>query len=160
MDAHQYLTFAESLARSVKDDPAQPNAQATCRSAISRAYYALFLLTREFVESLGIEARRVPSSHVTLEQALQNSGVLTLERIGEAIGALRSARTDADYDMRKTEVETLARVEYVLDAAKAAILQLDLIRAGRFSPPLDRDAVAATILKWASDNGKPLWRKS
>jgi hypothetical protein len=47
----------------------------------------------------------------------------------------------------------------VVAGAKTAILQLDLIRAGRLSPPLDRAAVADAILKWANDNSKPLWKK-
>ncbi len=160
MDAHQYLALAESLAASAKADPAPSNVLALRRSAISRAYYALFLLAREFVDGLGIETRLVPSAHVTLEQALLNSGVFSLRQIANTIGFLRTERTNADYEMRRTDVETQERVDSVVDSAKAAILQLDLIRAGRLSPPLDRKAVAETILKWASDNGKPLWRKA
>ncbi|MCI0702824.1 MAG: hypothetical protein L0241_17220 [Planctomycetia bacterium] len=135
MDAHEYLTFAESLAKSAKDNPTLPNFRGVCRSAISRAYYALFLLAREFVDGLGIETRQIPNPHVTLEQALQNSGVFSLERIAETLGRLRSDRTDADYDMRNTDVETIAKVEEVIEAAKFAIVQLDIIRAGKLTPP-------------------------
>ncbi len=159
MDAHQFLAVAGDLVESVRSDPAQPNAGAMCRTAVGRAYYALFLLAREFVSDLDIETRSVPSIHALLEQALRNSGVLSLARIGNALGELRDQRTDADYEMRDTTVETVENAGDVLDDAKAAILQLDLIRAGRLSPPLDRTTVVEAILKWASDNSKPLWRK-
>lgn len=160
MDAHQYLSFAESLAKSAKDDPTQPNFRATCRSAISRAYYALFLLAKEFVDELGIETRRIPNPHATIEQALRNSDVLSLQRIANDLLSLCRHRTSADYEMRNTEVESLPLVQLVIETAQIAILQLDIIRAGRITPPLDRDAVTDAILKWAGENSKPLWRKS
>jgi hypothetical protein len=78
MDAHRFLAFAESLAARARDDPSLPNFDAVCRSAISRAYYGVFLLARQFVEELGIETRRIPNPHATLEHALRNSGVLSL----------------------------------------------------------------------------------
>ena len=160
MDAHQFLALAESLAASAKADPAPSNVLAMRRSAISRAYYALFLVAPEFVDGLGIETRLVPSLHVTLEHGLRNSGVFSRGQIANTIGFLRTERANADYEMRRTDVETPERVDSVVESARAAILQLDLIRAGRLSPPLDRAAVAAAILKWAGDNGKPLWRKA
>lgn len=160
MDAHQFLAVAEDFVASVRNDPTRPNARATCRTAIGRAYYALFLLAREYVSDLGIETRSVPSIHVLLEQALRNSGVRSLARIGNALGELRDLRTNADYEMRNESVETIETAEDVYNRARAAILQLDLIRAGRLSPPLDRDVVAGAILKWAGENSKPLWRKT
>jgi uncharacterized protein (UPF0332 family) len=159
MDAHSYLAFAESLANSARDNRTLPNLDAVCRSAISRAYYAVFLLAREFVEELGIETRRIPNPHATLQQALRNSGVLSLERLANSLRNLAADRAEADYDLRSTDVESLARVQDVIGSAQAAILQLDIIRAGRLSPPLDRGATADAILKWARENGKPLWRK-
>jgi hypothetical protein len=160
MDAHRYLAFAESLATSAKADPTQPNHDAMCRSAISRAYYAVFLLAREFIDDLGIEIRRIPNPHANIEQALRNTGVFTLQRLANALGSLCTDRTDADYDLRNRDVETVAKVEAVIATAKAAILQFDIIRAGNLSPPLDRNAAAEAILKWAKENSKPLWRKT
>jgi uncharacterized protein (UPF0332 family) len=160
MDAHSYLTFAESLANSVKDDTSLSNRDAVCRSAISRAYYAVFLLAREFIDELGIETRRIPNPHANIEHAFRNSGVLTLQRLAIALNVLASDRSEADYDLRSGDVESITKVQDVIDSAKAAILQLDIVRAGRLTPPLDRDATAAAILKWARENGKPLWKKA
>jgi uncharacterized protein (UPF0332 family) len=160
MVAHQFLAFAESLADSVKANPSLPNRDAICRSAISRAYYALFLLAREFLDELGVDARRIPNPHANLEQALRNSNVLSLQRLANTLGTLSRIRTEADYDLRSEEVESLARVEVVITDARTAILQLDIIRAGRLSPPLDRAATVEAILKWARENGKPLWKKA
>jgi hypothetical protein len=118
------------------------------------------LLVREFVDGLGIETRLVPNPHVTFEQALKNCKVLSLEKIAEAMSKLRDDRAAADYEMRNTEVETVTKVESVVEVAKATILQLDIIGAGRLTPPLDRNAVAEAILKWAKENEKPLWKKT
>jgi uncharacterized protein (UPF0332 family) len=160
MDAHGFLAVAESLAESARSDPSLPNRDAACRSAISRAYYALFLLAREFLDDLGIDARRIPNPHANLEHAFTNSGVLSLQRTANALRMLCSARTRADYDLRPGDIESITTVQDVLKDARSAILQLDIIRAGRLSPPLDRTAAAEAILKWARDNGKPLWRKA
>jgi len=159
MDAHHFFALAESLARSAKSTPAIANHDAVCRSAISRAYYAVFLLTREFVDELGIDARHIPNPHANIEQALRNSGSLTLDRLANTLRSLAIDRTDADYDLRSGNVETIAKVEAVIESARVAILQLDIIRAGRLSPPLDREATVAAILKWARENAKPLWKK-
>lgn len=160
MDAHQFLAVADELVASVRANPAQPNARAVCRTAVGRAYYALFLLARAFVDDLGFETRSVPSIHALLEQAQRNSGVFSLVRIANTLADLREQRTDAGYDMRNTTVETVGTATDVLDDARAAILQLDLIRAGRLSPPLDREAVADAILKWAAGAQKPLWKRT
>jgi hypothetical protein len=160
MDAHEFLALAESLADRVKADPNTPNRNAACRSAISRAYYALFLLAREFLGELGIEARHIPNPHANLEQALGNAGVMSLQRIANALRKLCSARTQADYDLRPGDVESIIKVQDIIDDARTAILQLDIIRAGRLTPPLDRTSTVDAILKWARENGKPLWRKA
>lgn len=160
MDAHHFFALAESLAKEAKDNPSVPHHDALCRSAISRAYYSVFLLARGFIDELGIETRRIPSPHANIEQALWNSGSLTLLRLANTIRSLAIDRTDADYDLRPGIVDTILKVEAVIESARVAILQLDIIRAGRLTPPLDRDATAAAILKWAKENGKPLRKKA
>jgi hypothetical protein len=160
MDAHGFLAFAESLANDVKSEPALPNRDAVCRSAISRAYYSLFLLAKGFLGELGIDVRHIPNPHANVEQALRNSGVLSLQRIARVLGTLAPIRAEADYDLRSGDVESLARTEVVIIDARTAILQRDIIRAGRLSPPLDRAATAEAMLKWARENSKPLWKKA
>jgi uncharacterized protein (UPF0332 family) len=160
MDAHQFLTLAESLAARAEADPDQPDFEALCRTVIGRAYYGTFLLVRELLDSLGLETRRVPNPHATFEQALRNSGVFTLRLIATDLSELCSYRTKADYEPWNAEVETIEKVRDVLNRARTAILQLDIIRAGRLSPPLDRAAVADAILTWARESSKPLWRKA
>jgi len=90
MDAHQFLAVAEELVANARKDSTQVNVRAICRTAVGRAYYALFLLAREFVNGLGVETRSVPSIHVTLAESLQHIGVLSLMRIGETRDALRA----------------------------------------------------------------------
>lgn len=160
MDAHHFFALAESLAKDAAADPAHPNRDAICRSAISRAYYSVFLLAREFVDGLGIETRRVPNPHANIEQALRNSGNLSLHRLASNIRSLAIDRTDADYDLRPGIIEDPSKALTVIESARTAILQLDIIRSGRLTPPLDRTATAEAILKWAKENGKPLWKKS
>ncbi len=120
----------------------------------------MFLLVRQLLDDLGLDTRRVPNPHATFEQALSNSGVLTLQRLANTLRSLCADRTTADYELRNTAVESDPKVESVLATVEAAILQLDIIRSGRLSPPLDRDATPGAILKWARENSKPLWKKT
>jgi uncharacterized protein (UPF0332 family) len=155
MDAHLFLDYAEAVLATVEADPGHPHAPAMCRSAISRAYYARYLLARELLGSLGIDVRNRAVTHTNLPFALQNSGVLTLERLGNQLSALRGHRTRADYDLLARDPETVSHARVCVTLARSTVQVLGIILAGKLAPPLDAELVRDTILDWARANGQP-----
>src|SRR4051812_31175554 len=101
MDARQFLRLAKVLAKDLSGrallsptlDPA------ACRSAISRAYYAAFLVALEFLDRINVVVGRSPQAHVTVQHALNNSGSPALAAASTKLGTLHSERLAADYDL-------------------------------------------------------------
>lgn len=98
-DPREYLTVAAQLAES-SDEAAQ-------RSAITRAYYAAFLVTREYVEQRGQLAHPPPHRRWgSYERVIFSIGMVRhpdTRRIRRALFSLRSLRTSADYDLGYTD---------------------------------------------------------
>ena len=86
----EYLRLAEELGQRTDD-------QASLRSAISRAYYAVFCTARDFLEREGIPLPSV-SLHVAVWQDFQNDPRRQWVNIGRLGERLRYARTRADYE--------------------------------------------------------------
>ena len=69
------------------------------RSAISRAYYAVFHHFRSFLLSNNLDLGRGGQSHFNLYSGLLNCGFPAVSVIGSRIDSLREARVRADYEM-------------------------------------------------------------
>lgn len=96
-----YLTFAEELAADRTDEVA-------LRTAVGRAYYAIFLEIRSFT---GVRQR--PGVHTAIANALSSMGLLD---ISSQLGTVRHLREVADYE----EVPKLpADVDWELNWKKA-----------------------------------------
>jgi hypothetical protein len=127
-----------------------------CRTAVGRAYYFAFLVTRSFMEQLGI---RVPAGwkcHAAVQMGLNNSLDSRLVILSTNLGALYTARATADCEMSDTSIETVARAEVMVRLSQATIAIVDAIRAGKATPPVDLPGVTRAILKWARENVQPL----
>lgn len=89
-DPLKFLTLAEQLAVNAGVD------EAHYRSAVSRAYYALFLLARQRLEATG---RFVPSTrgddHRDVIAVLRSMS----QRDGDQLDKLRAERNRADYNL-------------------------------------------------------------
>lgn len=94
MNPEEFLVVAEQLAK-------QPS-EASKRSAISRAYYGVFHLARELIESCGVKVARSAEGHAIVMRCLQNCGLEKLARAGSMLDSLRSIRNKADYDLAST----------------------------------------------------------
>jgi uncharacterized protein (UPF0332 family) len=70
------------------------------RSAISRAYYAVFHHFREFFLSHGLNLGRSGQSHFNLYAGLLHCGIGGAAPFGSEIDTLRQRRVDADYDLQ------------------------------------------------------------
>ena len=83
-----FLTLAEDLA--------QRGGPAECRTAISRAYYAVFNTAERFLERMGFH-RPKRDPHIVLRQRLLNSGAAEYIRIGSDLKEFHHDRVQADY---------------------------------------------------------------
>lgn len=82
-----FLDLAESLA-------SQPSNEAAARSAISRAYYAVFHAGRHYLVRAGIPIDRSRNAHVQVQDELEKKS----ETIGQVVKRLHVWRKYADYD--------------------------------------------------------------
>jgi len=89
------------------------SAAADLRSAISRAYYAAFHVTRDFLMALGFLVPNADKAHAFLWLRLSNCGDARFVDVGVRLNDLRSNRNVADYDLGRpiswTEAESNVR---------------------------------------------------
>ena len=119
-DWSEYLKLARQLA--VLDGSALDQ-EARLRSAISRAYYAAFCRSRNYLRDT--QKRSVPGgakAHAYVREQFLNSSVETRKEVGENLERLREARNKADYDDNVPGLPSLART--ALEWAKEAIASL------------------------------------
>jgi uncharacterized protein (UPF0332 family) len=156
MDARLFLRLAEALANDLTTRALVVPAMdpAVCRSVISRAYYAAFLVAQEFLDHIRVVVNRSPQAHVTVQYALNNSGDPTLVAVSSKLGKLQSERLNADYDLARLSSERPTQATSTLALAHQVIDQLDRLTAGTAGVPFDPVAAAATILNWAAVTGK------
>ena len=129
-----FIALAAKLAANPSAD------EATCRTAISRAYYGAFHLARGFVESLGLKVSR---NHGYLHHDLTESGNLRLRVAGGALTNLHTYRVKADYDLSEPEVA-------IVSAARLCVELADKLRniLGELSQPGLQQEIRAGIEKY------------
>jgi hypothetical protein len=135
MNPRRFLDLAERLVQGVESGRALTGrgGEVECRCAIGRAYYAAFLVAREFLESLDIAVPNGGACHTAAQRGLNNSGVSTLAVIAGQLGKLYTGRADADYDMRMGAVETAKDARAAVDLARTLVTMIDVILAGGLS---------------------------
>jgi uncharacterized protein (UPF0332 family) len=95
--------------------------EAAYRSAVSRAYYAVFHCGAEFLSGLGIQASRGPQTHGQLQARVNNCGVTEFQQLYRIIYRLYDNRLLADYDLKSKEFQSQATTALWLASAKQAI---------------------------------------
>jgi len=73
--------------------------EAAWRSAVSRAYYAVFHAARELLDDLGFAVPRGDRAHGHLWLRLSNCGDRQVQDAGREMNDLRRGRNRADYDV-------------------------------------------------------------
>jgi uncharacterized protein (UPF0332 family) len=91
MDGRDFLSVAKGLLSA--------GTEAAWRSAVSRAYYAIFHVARELLEDLGFAVPRGDRAHGHLWLRLSNCGDPPVENAGRELSDLRRERNRADYDV-------------------------------------------------------------
>lgn len=97
-DWAEYLALAEEL--SGGSPPRLPaGVEARQRAAVSRAYYAGFILARNRLRAIdGVRGPAGSNPHLFVAQQYGQAGNPTRAAIGAALGRLRVARNQCDYD--------------------------------------------------------------
>lgn len=87
--------FDPTLFLNIARELGQTSEEERLRTAIGRAYYAVFLVARE---KLGVTTRKQVHQMV-IEELRRKPGT---RAIGDQLDRLRRLRTEADYDLRST----------------------------------------------------------
>lgn len=123
MDPREFLAVAISLHSSAME--------AERRSAVSRAYYALYLTAQEFLEAEGLQFTHTAEDHQRVPRYLSYSGDSSVADVGDAIRDLLQERILADYRMgeRKFNQRTCSLLVAKAEASLRVVDGVD--RAGR-----------------------------
>ena len=92
-----------ALELSARDD------EASLRSATSRAYYAVFHASREFLGRLGFQLRQSDQAHAAIYRRLTGSKDVQLRKAGDSLMQLKRLRNRADYDISQPYSTSEAR---------------------------------------------------
>lgn len=112
---------------------AQGATEGNWRSAISRAYYAVFHYFRQWMLTHGLDIGRGGQVHNNLYVGLSNCGFAPVAVIGRRFEDLRKNRTDADYDLGTT----VSQPDAISHVQEARSLLTDFAAAlGTLSGPL------------------------
>lgn len=122
----------------VADELAEGSKEAFWRSAVSRAYYAAFLVACELFDQAGFSLPNDQRIHAYLWMRLSNCGRGEVMEVGGTLQDLRRQRGRADYDMR-WELDHKQARKLVADASDV-IRVLDDLAA---SPAVLAQVVAA-----------------
>jgi uncharacterized protein (UPF0332 family) len=116
MQGRDFLDVAKNLARS--------QIEASLRSAISRAYYAMLNSAVQFLIQLGFRVAQGPGKHGEVHHRLFNSGIEPALKFSNMLDELRKRRNDADYNMNSAELQNQATCALWVANAELAIILL------------------------------------
>lgn len=78
------------------------------RTAVGRAYYAVFHVARQLLEDLGFRTPRADRAHAYLWMRQNNCGNARAERAAADLQTMRYHRNHADYDLHVPLKQTVA----------------------------------------------------
>ena len=120
MDAKDFLVFASFLVENVKDKSELK--AVSCRSAISRSYYACFHVAQAIIKEH--YSGKWPSggtAHKAIEDILNYSEDSELKKASQIFKSLRENRRTADYDLHVVSCENVEQVQLHLELASTFI---------------------------------------
>lgn len=112
----EYLNLARELAGKSTNVSSE---EAKLRSAISRAYYAAFIQTRNFLRDRDQITIPREKTHKYVIEQFQNSADEKRRKVGEKLQRLRDFRNQADYN--DTFPKLLGKTEQALGLARRII---------------------------------------
>jgi uncharacterized protein (UPF0332 family) len=130
-DWSRYLVLAREL---YEQAGSSRHSEANLRSSISRAYYATYHKSRQFLEDKwGISVSKNSSAHKLVQKEFYRN---KQEKIAENLSRMRRNRNDADYNDKFADLETIAGENIKL--AKRVIAHLSGSSSDVFNSNLDK----------------------
>lgn len=117
MDPREFHCLSKQLATN--------STPAGIRTAVSRAYYAVFHVGSENLEKLGFKIPQNPNGHAEVERRLHNCGDPEISAVGTQLGDLRSKRIKADYRLTYRKIENSDSALVLVKLAEKMIRTLD-----------------------------------
>lgn len=142
MKAEEFLKLAQEL--SEIDEPA------CLRTAVGRAYYATFNAARECQEAWELpffSGNDSGRDHALIILRFIHSQNNDLSVAGNLMRELRSRRNDADYRLRKTNVEDRTKVQGMVKSAVRVISYIN-----KWASESANSELVKTIQQWDMDN--------
>lgn len=99
------------------------------RTAISRAYYAVFNVGVEILTGLGFRISEGPRGHGDVWNRLSNSGDSEVVKVGSQLTDLYTRRLHADYRLNKKDIEDQKTARLLVELAHNMIRTLDECRS-------------------------------
>jgi len=130
MDPQDFLNVARAFYSSPDE--------AHRRTAVSRAYYALYLTAHQVLETEGLPVTRRWGAHAEVRDFLRDAGDAEARAVADGLQDLSSDRVEADYRM------TLLRFNSKTCALIVAKAQLLLATVSRWTPAA-KGTIAANI---------------
>ena len=148
MDGRRLLALAEKLVEGVAARAPLTGGDGApeCRTAISRAYYAVFLVASAYLDRVGFAVQNTPAAHLAVQYAFNNAGDAVLRKIATDLGKLHAKRRAADYELKNLSPEQLSYAQEVIKTAADDIAWLDDVREN--APPERTGAVAVAVSRW------------
>ena len=109
---------------------------AELRTAVGRAYYAVYNVGVEILTGMGFRINEGPGGHGDVQKRLHNSGDDEIKNVAAQLSTLHSNRRDADYRMYKKNVENEKTVQAIVKQAGEMIQTLDRCCFGSKRPQI------------------------
>jgi hypothetical protein len=119
MDPREFQTIAGRLAAT------RAYGAAGYRTAIGRAYYAVFNIAVNVLDELGLVPSGGPQVHEQTISLLKASGDSELPGIGGQINDLRTSRNHANYHLDRLDVEKFTYAQAAVETAEDIIANFD-----------------------------------
>lgn len=113
MQPKPFLDLAQSLSRKSSNE-------AALRTSVSRSYYALFNLLKQFLKDNNFSLPKAAAAHGIVYHALYHCDVDEAASIAKDLDELREDRNDADYDLELTKFQEANTVVLLFLKAQTA----------------------------------------
>jgi uncharacterized protein (UPF0332 family) len=119
----EYLHLAHTLSNQPRPDIPQPGEEALLRASISRAYYACFVIARNYLRDIKKIEVPIEKAHkfVIDRYTTGFSGSTTASEIGTKLARIRPNREVADYKDSVVGINLRATCIFVLNYAASVI---------------------------------------
>jgi len=120
MQGADFLEVAKDLAKS--------HSEAALRSAVSRAYYALFNVAAQVLIEWGFVVSQGPGAHGEVRNRFSNCGIEQVTDFVHSLDELRARRNQADYNMNSKAFDNRTHCALLVASAGVAIQTLKEFR--------------------------------